>query len=100
MLLTHTRFTFDNVRLAQSFPQSNELTEWPADTFFVQTVQLIAQPTQFLDKCREHYGDTFTTRVLGLNSPPVVFFGNPDAIQEIFSLPSSKVRLSQGNPCL
>lgn len=67
------------------------LPNGPQTPSLLQTVQLIAQPTQFLDKCREHYGDTFTTRVLGLNSPPVVFFGNPDAIQEIFSLPSSKL---------
>jgi cytochrome P450 len=57
----------------------------------LQTVQLIAQPTKFLDTCRERYGDPFTTRVLGLNSPPVVFFGDPQAIQEIFALPSSKL---------
>jgi cytochrome P450 len=68
-----------------------KLPDGPQTPSLLQTVQLIAQPTQFLDHCREHYGDTFTTRVLGLNSPPVVFFGNPDAIQEIFALPSSKL---------
>lgn len=63
----------------------------PQTPSLLQTVQLIAQPTQFLDTCRERYGDAFTTRVLGLNSPPVVFFGDPQAIQEIFTLPSSKL---------
>jgi cytochrome P450 family 110 len=63
----------------------------PHTPSLLQTVQLIAQPTQFLDTCRERYGDPFTTRVLGLNSPPVVFFGDPQAIQEIFTLPSSKL---------
>lgn len=57
----------------------------------LQTIQLIAQPTKFLDSCIERYGDPFTVRVLGLNSPPVVFFSDPQAIQEIFSLPSSKL---------
>jgi cytochrome P450 len=63
----------------------------PQTPSLLQTVQLIAQPTQFLDTCRERYGDPFTTRVLGLNSPPVVFFGDPEAIAEIFTLPSSKL---------
>lgn len=57
----------------------------------LQTIQLIAQPTKFLDSCIERYGDPFTVRVLGLNSPPVVFFSDPQAIQEIFALPSSKL---------
>ena len=57
----------------------------------LQTIQLIAQPTKFLDACVERYGDPFSVRVLGLNSPPVVFFSQPQAIQEIFSLPSSKL---------
>jgi cytochrome P450 family 110 len=59
--------------------------------FLLQTIQLIAQPTAFLDSCIERYGDPFVVRVLGLNSPPVVFFSDPQAIQEIFSLPSSKL---------
>ncbi|GAB4183556.1 MAG: cytochrome P450 [Coleofasciculaceae cyanobacterium] len=63
----------------------------PQTPSLLQTVQLIAQPTQFLDSCRERYGDPFSTRVLGLKSPPVVFFGDPEAIQEIFTLPSSKL---------
>ncbi|MBD0345607.1 MAG: cytochrome P450, partial [Coleofasciculus sp. Co-bin14] len=63
----------------------------PRTPSLLQTIQLIAQPTKFLDSCRERYGDAFTLRVLGLNSPPVVFFGQPQAIQEIFSLPSSQL---------
>lgn len=59
--------------------------------FLLQTIQLIAQPTVFLDSCIKRYGDPFTVRVLGLNSPPVVFFSDPQAIQEIFALPSSKL---------
>lgn len=57
----------------------------------LQTIKLIAQPTAFLDSCIKRYGDPFTVRVLGLNSPPVVFFSDPQAIQEIFALPSSKL---------
>lgn len=56
----------------------------------LQTLQLIANPTKFLAKCAAQYGDTFTVRVLGFNSPPVVFFSQPQAIKEIFALPVEK----------
>lgn len=54
----------------------------------LQTLQVVADPVQFLDTCAQRYGDTFTTRVLGFNSPPVVFFGNPKALQDIFTAPA------------
>jgi cytochrome P450 len=54
----------------------------------LQTLKLIANPTTFLDNCAAKYGEIFTTRVLGLNSPPVVFFSNPEAIQESFAIPA------------
>ncbi|OKH23140.1 cytochrome P450 [Chroogloeocystis siderophila] len=56
----------------------------------LQTLQLISEPTKFLESCVQRYGDPFTVRVLGLNSPPVVFFGSPQAIKEIFALPGEK----------
>ncbi len=58
---------------------------------FIQTLKLIASPTNFLDECAVKYGDTFTVRVLGINSPPVVFFSNPDAIAECFAIPANKL---------
>jgi len=57
----------------------------------IQTLQLIANPTKFLDNCAKNYGDTFTMRVLGINSPPVVFFSNPEAIAECFAIPAQKL---------
>lgn len=51
----------------------------------LQTLRIIADPTGFLESCANQYGDTFTLRVLGINSPPVVFFSHPDAIQAIFT---------------
>ncbi|MBP5971937.1 cytochrome P450 [Brasilonema sp. CT11] len=53
-----------------------------------QTLQLIINPTRFLEDCAAKYGDTFTVRVLGINSPPVVFFGSPEAIAECFAVPA------------
>ncbi len=51
----------------------------------LQTLAIVAQPINFLERCAQTYGDTFTLRVLGVNSPPVVFFSNPDSIQAIFT---------------
>ena len=62
----------------------------PRTPSLLQTLQLIAQPTRFLDTCAKRYGDPFTTRVLGLNSPEVVFFSNPQAIRDIFAVPSEQ----------
>lgn len=67
-----------------------KLPDEPRTPFLLQTLQLIAQPTKFLDTCAKCYGDPFTTRVLGLNSPPVVFFSNPQAIRDIFAVPSEQ----------
>jgi cytochrome P450 family 110 len=54
----------------------------------LQTLQLIANPTKFFDSCAAKYGDTFTMRVLGFNSPPVVFFSHPEAISDCFAVPA------------
>ncbi|MBD6619931.1 cytochrome P450 [Komarekiella sp. 'clone 1'] len=57
----------------------------------LQTLQLITQPTQFLENCAAKYGDTFTVRVMGLKSPPVVFFSHPQAISDCFAVPAQKL---------
>ena len=40
----------------------------------IQTLQLIANPIKFFDNHAAKYGDSFTLRVLGVNSPPGCFF--------------------------
>lgn len=61
----------------------------------LQTLAIVAQPLKFLDACAAQYGDTFTLRVLGINSPPVVFFSNPGAIQAIFTTLSDSFEFGQ-----
>jgi cytochrome P450 len=62
-----------------------KLPDGPTAPALLQTLQIIANPTGFLETCAQRYGDAFTLRVLGHNSPPVVFFSDPDAIQAIFT---------------
>jgi cytochrome P450 len=57
----------------------------------IQTLRLIVNPTRFLEECAAKYGDLFTVRVLGLNSPPVVFFSSPEAIAECFAVPAKEL---------
>jgi len=61
----------------------------------LQTLQLIAQPTKFLETCAAKYGDIFTVRVLGLKSPPIVFFSHPQAISDCFAIPAKFLDFQQ-----
>lgn len=51
----------------------------------LQTLRIISQPLAFLDHCAAQFGDLFTLRVLGRNSPPLVFCSHPEDIQQIFT---------------
>ncbi len=57
----------------------------------VQTLQLIANPIDFFDNHAKKYGDTFSLKVLGVNSPPVVFFSSPQAINDCFAISANKL---------
>lgn len=57
----------------------------------IQTLQLIVNPTRFLEGCAAKYGEQFTVRVLGISSPPVVFFSSPEAIAECFAVPAKEL---------
>lgn len=55
----------------------SKLPNEPKIPALLQTLQLISSPTKFLETCAKRDGDPFTVRVLGLNSPPVVFLAIP-----------------------
>ncbi len=57
----------------------------------IQTLQLIANPTKFFDNHAKKYGDVFSLRVLGINSPPVVFFSSPQAINDCLAIPAKQL---------
>lgn len=57
----------------------------------LQTLQVINNPIKFLEGRAKHCREAFTVRVMGLNSPPVVFFSNPQALKDIFALPGEKL---------
>jgi cytochrome P450 family 110 len=57
----------------------------PQQPAFWQMLQIIANPTGFLGTCADRYGDTFTLRILGRDSPPVIFLSQPETIQAVFT---------------
>jgi cytochrome P450 family 110 len=71
------------------------LPDGPKLPALLQTLAIIARPTQFLEDCAFEHGDTFTLRVLGVNSPPVVFFSHPEAVQAIFTTLADRLELGQ-----
>ncbi len=61
----------------------------------LQTLELIANPIRFFDKYQKRYGNNFSAKILGLNSPPVFFFGEPEAVETIFTAPSHQFQLGK-----
>ncbi|MDZ8086181.1 MAG: cytochrome P450 [Nostoc sp. DedQUE12b] len=57
----------------------------------LQTLQLIAEPTKFLENNAAKYDDIFTVKVMGLKSPPIVFFSHPQTISDCFAIPAQKL---------
>lgn len=72
-----------------------KLPDGPKTSALLQTLYMIADPTGFLETCARQYGDTFTLKVLGPNSPPVVFFSHPQAIQAIFTTLTDQFELGK-----
>ncbi|MFP4338068.1 MAG: cytochrome P450 [Halothece sp.] len=60
-----------------------------------QTIELITNPIRFFDKYQARYGDIFSAKILGINSPPVYLIGNPDAVATIFTAPSDTFELGK-----
>ena len=67
----------------------------PAQSAWIQTLRIIADPIGFLETSAERFGDTFTLRVLGPGGPPVVFFSDPDHIQQIFTGLADRLELGK-----
>ena len=60
------------------------LPEGPQTLPFLQKLQWLTKPLEFLETCAQHYGDIFTVRI-GPSFTPQVFISNPQGIQQIFT---------------
>jgi cytochrome P450 family 110 len=60
------------------------LPQGPKTPPFVQLIQWITNPFDFMESCARRYGDIFTLRI-GLGFRPLVYVSNPQALQEILT---------------
>lgn len=74
------------------------LPNGPKTLPFVQLIQWIANPLALLETSRQRYGDPFTLRLGRLS--PVVFFSNPQAIQQIFTAQPNQFDSGRANAIL
>lgn len=63
--------------------RSASLPPGPTQHPALQTLRWIVRPTAFMDEQQRRHGDTFTVRLL--NSPPMVFTADPEALREVFT---------------
>ena len=57
--------------------------EGPKTPAFIQQLQFLLNPLEFLDNCAAHYGDTFITKSFG--DTPSLVISNPHHLQELFN---------------
>jgi cytochrome P450 len=60
------------------------LPDGPAEPPVVQTLRWLARPISFLESCRRRFGEAFSVRFLGFQSP-MVMVSDPEAIQALYS---------------
>jgi cytochrome P450 len=58
----------------------------PTEPPLLQTVRWLLRPISFLESCRRRFGDAFSVRFLGFQTP-MVMLSDPDAIRELYGNP-------------
>jgi cytochrome P450 len=56
----------------------------PAEPPLIQTLRWLLRPISFLESCRRSFGDAFSVRFLGFQSP-MVMLAHPDAIRALYT---------------
>ena len=67
----------------------------PQSLPFVQLMNWIFRPLDFLEECNQKYGDTFSLNLMGL--PPFTVVSNPQGIEEILSVDAKKFDVGRTN---
>lgn len=70
----------------------------PHEPAIVQTAQWIARPVRYLSRAHARFGETFTTRLTGIE--PFVVFSDPEAVKDIFTGPPETLYAGQANRVL
>jgi cytochrome P450 family 110 len=67
----------------------------PKSLSFIQLINWIFRPLDFLEECSHKYGDIFKVNLMGI--PPFTVVSNPQGIQEIFSVDAQKFDVGATN---
>ncbi|MEM7554598.1 MAG: cytochrome P450 [Cyanobacteria bacterium P01_A01_bin.84] len=70
-----------------------QLPNRPKIPAWIQTIQMLSNPTGYLETTAKEYGDFFTIEFVG--SSPLVVISNPLAIQEIFNADRNQFRTGE-----
>ena len=62
-----------------------ELPPGPAEPPALQTLRWLLRPISFLEACRRRFGDAFSVRFLGFQTP-MVMLSHPDAIRALYGM--------------
>jgi cytochrome P450 len=57
----------------------------PSEAPLVQTLRWLLRPISFMESCRRRYGDTFSVRFLGFQTP-LVMVSDPEAIRALYTV--------------
>jgi len=71
------------------------LPDGPSEPAWLQTGLWLTRPTRVMRRCAARYGFTFTMRFAGV--PPLVMFGEPSAVKEIFTGPPDELYAGEAN---
>jgi cytochrome P450 family 110 len=72
-----------------------KLLTGPQSLSFIQLMNWIFRPLDFLEECASKYGDTFNLNLMGI--PPFTVVSNPQGIQEILSVDAQKFDVGKTN---
>lgn len=86
---------FRAIATSKPMTPANTLPDGPTMPVILRLIKFITQPIQYLDDFCQIYCDTFT--VWGRNDTPIVYFSQPQALQQIFSADTSKLDAGRGN---
>ncbi|MGL5793783.1 MAG: cytochrome P450 [Waterburya sp.] len=67
----------------------------PKSSSFIQLMNWIFRPLNFLEECAGKYGDTFNLKLMGI--PSFTIISNPQGIQEILSVDAQKFDVGKTN---
>ena len=69
--------------IAASSLSHSALPPGPSEAPIAQTLRWLLRPISFLESCRRRFGDTFSVRFLGFQTP-MVMLSDPEAIRALY----------------